>query len=299
MNTTPHARWRDNRRGALAMSAAMALITVNDSLIKLASQGLPAAETIGIRGAFATLWVLAAVLAARQGRQLPHALERRTAGRAALDVGGTFTYLYALFHMPLADAVAINMGAPLIMVLFAVLFLREPVRWPRLAAVLAGFAGMLLVVRPGGGAFTWWTALCLVATVLNAARDVYTRQIPPRVPSVIVSFAAAGTITATALSVTTAQGWQPVSATELTLLAAASAFLAASYFLTIVAMRLADVSVVSGFRYSALPAAALLGWLIWGYLPDAISAAGMAVLAAAGLYLLRHERAHAGGAEAT
>jgi len=272
------------------MSAAMALITVNDSMIKLASESLPAAQTIGIRGAFAMLWVLVAVMAARQLAQLRHGVELRTLGRAMLDVAGTFTYLYALFHMPLAEAIAINMAAPLIMVLFAVVFLGEAVRWQRLIAVLVGFAGMLLVVRPGGTNFTWWTALCLVATVLNAARDVYTRLIPLRVPSVIITFAAASAITFTALTITTVQGWQPVSATEIMLLAGASAFLAASYYLLIVAMRAGDVSAVSGFRYSALPAAALLGWMIWGYLPDAISCIGMGVLVVAGLYLVRHER---------
>jgi drug/metabolite transporter (DMT)-like permease len=293
MNTTLHARWRANRRGAMAMSAAMALITVNDSMIKLASESLPAAETIGIRGVFATAWVLLAVLAARQTTQLLHALELRTVGRALLDVAGTFSYLYALFHMPLAEAIAINMAAPLIMVLFAAVFLREQLRWQRMAAVLAGFAGMLLVVRPGGSNFTWWTVLCLVATVLNAARDVYTKRIPLRVPSVIITFAAATAVTFTALTITTIQGWQPISPVETVLLAGASAFLAASYFLLIVAMRLGDISAVSGFRYSALPAAALLGWVIWGYLPDAISCTGMGVLVVAGLYLLRHERAGA------
>ena len=288
-----NAGWRANRRAALTMSAAMALITVNDSMIKLASESLPAAQTIGIRGMFATVWVLVAAMAARQMKQLRHGVELRTLGRAALDVGGTFSYLYALFHMPLAEAIAINMAAPLIMVLFAVVFLGEAVRWQRLVAVLAGFAGMLLVVRPGGTNFTWWTALCLLATLLNAARDVYTRFMPLRVPSMIVTLAAASAITLTAVTLTTVQGWQPVSAGVLMLLAGASAFLASSYYLLIVAMRLGDISAVSGFRYSALPAGALLGWIIWGYLPDAISCAGMAVLVLAGLYLLHHERAGA------
>jgi drug/metabolite transporter (DMT)-like permease len=274
----------------MAMSAAMALFTVNDSLIKLASESLPAAQTIGIRGLFATSWVLVAVISRRQARLVRHGAELRTLGRALLDVAGTFTYLYALFHMPLAEAIAINMAAPLVMVLFAIVWLGEPVRWQRLGAVLAGFAGMLLVVQPGGGNFTWWTALALVAMLLNAARDVYTRRIPTRVPSLVVTLVAASAITGTALAITTVQGWQPVSANVVVLLAGASAFLASSYYLLIVAMRLGDVSAVSGFRYSALPAAAMLGWLIWGYLPDVVSCIGMIVLAAAGLYLLHHER---------
>ena len=273
------------------MSAAMALIIVNDAMIKLASETMPAAQTIGIRGMFATLWVLLAVLASRQGAQLRHAFERRTLGRALLDVAGTFSYLYALFNMPLAEATAINMAAPLIMVLFAVVVLGEDVRWQRWATVLAGFAGMMLVVRPGGNSFTWWAALCFGATVLNAARDVYTRGIPNRVPSLIITFTTASAVTVTALTITTVQGWQQFTLGEAMLLAGASAFLAAAYYLMIVAMRLGEVSVVSGFRYCALPAAALLGWAVWGQLPDAIASAGMTVLVAAGLYLLHHERA--------
>ncbi len=287
------ARWLANRRAALAMSAAMALLTVNDSMIKLASESLPAAQTIGIRGMFAMVWLLVVAIAARQVKQLRHVVELRTLGRAVLDVGGTFAYLYALFHMPLAEAIAINMAAPLIMVLFAVLFLGEAVRWPRLVAVVVGFAGMLLVVRPGGGNFTWWTVLCLIATLLTAARDVYTRFIPLRVPPVIITFTAACATAFTAITITTAQGWQPMSTTVVTLLAGASAFLTSSFYLLIVAMRMGDISAVSGFRYSALPAAALLGWLMWGYLPDAISCVGMGVVVLAGLYLLHHERAGA------
>ena len=290
MNTRLDVGWRDNRRGALAMAGAMALIIVNDAMIKLASETLPAAETIAIRGAFATLWILLALLATGQGRQIHHCIERRTLWRGVLDVASTFSYLLALFRMPLAEATAINMAAPLIMVMFAVVFLRENVRWQRWAAVLAGFAGMLLVVRPGGSSFTSWAGLCFAGTVLNAARDVYTRRISNRVPSLVITFTTASAVTVASVVITMLQGWQPVAAKEALLLAGASGFLAGAYYLMIVAMRLGEASVVGGFRYSGLPAAALLGWAVWGYLPDAVSITGMAVLVAAGLYLLNHER---------
>lgn len=290
MNASPDPRARANRLGAVAMSAAMTLVIVNDAMIKLASETLPAAETIGIRGCFATLWVVLAVLAAGQGRDLRLVADPRTLRRAALDVAGTFSYLAALFHIPLPEATAVNMAAPLMMVVLAVLFLRETVPWRRWAAVMAGFAGVLLVVRPGGAGFTWWAALALGATALGAARDVYTTRISGRVPSLVVSLATAGAVTATALAATTVQGWQPVSAVQVMLLAGASVFLAAAYYLMILAMRLGEVSVVGAFRYSALPAAALLGWAVWGYLPDAVACLGMVVLVVAGLYLLRQKR---------
>lgn len=281
----------DNLRGALAMGAAMALIVVNDSMIKLASESLPAAQTIGVRGLFATTWVGLAVLATGQAGRWRKAFERNTLVRAALDVTGTFSFLYALFHMPLAEATAINMAAPLMIVVFAVAVLGERVPWARWAAVLVGFVGMLLVVRPGGNAFNGWAALCLGATLVNAARDVATRRIPPGVPSLLITLATCCAVTLTALTITTAQGWQPISGFVLGLLVAASGFLAVAYYLMIVAMRLGEASFVGGFRYTGLPAAALLGWAVWGHLPDVPASVGMAVLIGAGVYLLRSQRA--------
>ena len=268
------------------MTGAMVLIILNDSMIKLATDTVPAAQAIAVRGGFATALVLAAVLAVLPRGQLAKLAERRTMGRAVLDVVGTFTYLYALFNLPIADATAINMAAPLFVVPLAVVYLRETVPWPRWASVLAGFAGMLLVVRPGGASYTPWAALCLGATVLHAFRDIYTRGIALHVPSLIVTLATALAVTLCALVITTAQGWQPMATNEVGLLAGAAVCLAGGYHLGVVAMRAGDVSLIGAFRYSALPAAAVLGWLIWGQLPDLLALAGMAVLVVAGVAIL-------------
>ncbi len=290
MGGTLQDNTRNNRRGAAAMLGAVALFIVNDAMIKLASEGLPAAQTIGVRGVFATTWVFMALSASGLWRQLHHVVEKRTMGRAVLDVGSTFTYLIALFHMPLALAVAIGQTSPLMILALSVVFLRERVGRARWAAVLVGFAAVLLVVRPGGAGFTWWAALSLLATLLNAARDVYTRVIPQRVPSLVVTFATASAVTVTGVSITAVHGWAPMSAEQWLLLFGASAFLAGAYYLAIVAMRHGEVSFVGGFRYASLPAAALLGWLVWGNLPDVPAVVGMVVIVGAGLYLFRSGR---------
>ncbi len=290
MTQATNPRRLGNRRGALAMSAAMTLLIINDTMTKLASETLPPSQTIAIRGIFCTLWVLLAVLATGHARYLPQALERRTLIRAALDVAGTISYLYALFQLPLAEATTINMAAPLLMVMLAVVYLREAVHWQRWLAVIIGFAGVLLVVRPGGANFTWWAVLCLGATALNAARDVYTRTIASRVPSLIITITGCAVTALITVAITTVQGWQPVSAHEYALLISAAFVLAFAYYLMIVAMRHGEVSVVGAFRYSGLPAAALLGWLVWGHVPDALTFAGMAILVAAGFYILNQGR---------
>jgi drug/metabolite transporter (DMT)-like permease len=235
--------------------------------------------------------VVLAVLATGLWRQAHHALERRTLGRAALDVGSTFTYLLALFHMPLALAVAIGQTAPLMILVLSVAFLRERVAWQRWAAVVVGFAAVLLIARPGTDGFSWWAALSLLATLFSATRDIYTRVVPQRVPSLIITLATACAVTLTGVVLTAIAGWVPMTWEAWALLFGASVFLAGAYHLMIVAMRLGEVSFVGGFRYASLPLAAIVGWAVWGHLPDGVALAGMAVLVAAGLYLFRSGRA--------
>lgn len=277
----------ENRRGAIAMTGAMVLIILNDAMIKLATETVPAAQAIAMRGVFATAMVLAVTLAALPHWQLRKLVERRTIGRAVLDVVGTFTYLYALFNLPIADATAINMAAPLFTIPLAVILLGEKAGWQRWACVLAGFAGMLLVIRPGSTSFSPWAALCLGATLLHAYRDIYTRGISLHIPSLIVTLGTAIAVTFCAVFVATVQGWQAMGLREMALLGGASLFLAGGYHLSVVAMRAGDVSVIGAFRYSVLPAASLLGWLIWGQAPDTLAITGMLVLIAAGIAILR------------
>lgn len=291
METASHPKARENLRGAMAMLGSIALFIVNDAMIKLASEGLPAAQTIGVRGIFATSWVVLAVFATGLQRQVHHVLERRTITRALLDVGSTFAYLTALFNMPLALAIAIGQTSPLMILLLSVLFLREQVPAKRWAAMLVGFAAVILVVRPGSQGFTWWAALSLLATLFNASRDIYTRIVPPRVPSLIITLASAVAVTLTGTALTAVAGWQPMAWGQWGLLFAASIFLAGAYHLAIVAMRLGEISFVGGFRYASMPAGAVVAWVVWGQLPDLPAALGMAVIVAAGLYLFRTGRA--------
>ena len=286
-------------RGAMAMLGAIGLFIVNDAMIKLASEGLPAAQTIGVRGVFATSWIILAVLASGLHRQVRHALEPRTVGRALLDVASTFTYLIALFNMPMALAVAIGQTAPLVMLLLCVLFLREQVPWKRWAAMLVGFAAVLLVARPGSEGFTWWAALSLLATLCSALRDIYTRVVPQHVPSLIITLASAMAVTLVATALTALAGWQPMTMEQWGLLFAASLFLAGAYHLMIVAMRLGEVSFVGGFRYASLPAGAMIAWLVWGQLPDGPAVIGMLVIVAAGLYLFHTGRPARAGVTST
>jgi drug/metabolite transporter (DMT)-like permease len=286
----PDAGGRANRRGIRLMVAAMACFIVNDSLVKFVSQSLPAAQLIFVRGVMATALVLL-VVRATGVRLAP----RRLVGgwvalRATIDALATLAYLVSLFHLPIANATAINMASPLFITLLAVLWLGARVDALRWLAIGAGFAGVLLVIQPRSEAFNAYAWLCLAGTVLHALRDLVTLRIARDVPSLGVTLATAVAVTALAGLLSLVQGWGELTGRHMALLAAAAAFLAAGYHLVILATRSSDLSVVAPFRYSGLLMAVALGWVVWGDVPNGLAWAGIALVLAAGLYLVRHGR---------
>ena len=287
-----------NRRGIVAISLAMASFLTNDALVKYVSQSLPAAQLIFIRGMFATslllvvAYTMGLLRAPRVGETAAwrYVMQRPVLLRSFLDVLGTMTYLGALFHMPIGNATAINMAAPLFMTLLAVLVFRERVGAGRWLATATGFVGVLLVVQPAADGFNAWALVCLLSALLSSSRDLVTRAIHVDVPSVLITVAAAFATALFAGAICAFQGWQPVTAGQLGLLAAASVFLSSAYYLIVVGMRGGDISVVAPFRYTALVFALVIGWVVWGDVPNALAWAGIMLLVGAGLYMMRSGR---------
>jgi drug/metabolite transporter (DMT)-like permease len=298
--TSVAARTRaaENRRGIACLVAAMVCLLLNDTLMKLLGSGLPLAQMVLVRGLIATGLIGLAMLALGQARQLPRLASRHVAARAAADALGTLMYLGALMHLPLANATAINLAAPLVMAVLAALFLGERVRAARWCAIALGFAGVLLVVQPSARGFDGWAVVCLGATLCHSVRELLTRHIDRSVPSVGITLASAVAVTAMAAVATVFGGWQPLSLRALALLAAAAALLATGYFFIVTSMRHGEMSTVAPFRYSALLVALLLGWAVWGHVPDALAWAGITLLLGTGLYLLHDERRRVRAADA-
>jgi drug/metabolite transporter (DMT)-like permease len=291
--STPDPMRAANRRGILALSAGMACFVSNDTLVKYVSQSLPAPQLIFLRGVFATVLLLAISHGLGATRQLASLLDRKVAARALFDAFATMTYLTALFHMQIGNATAINMATPLFITLFAIVFFGERVGGARWVAIATGFTGVLLVVQPSGAAFNAWSLLCLGGTVLHASRDLMTRAIDRSIPSVLITLSTALAVTVLAGVWSLFADWKPVNAREIALLLAASVFLSGGYFLLTVSMRAGEMSVVAPFRYTGLLFALVLGYLVWGDVPNAVAWAGIALLLAAGLYIVHGERAKA------
>jgi drug/metabolite transporter (DMT)-like permease len=276
-----------NRHGIELMLLSMACFMVNDTLVKLVSQSLPTGQLIFLRGAMASLFVLT-IMRATGVPIVPTQLVRGVVPlRSAIDALATLAYLGSLFHLPIANATAINMATPLVITLLAVVWLRERITPAHALAVALGFVGVLLVIQPRIDGLNSWAWLCLLGTLLHALRDFLTRRVPSEVPSIAVTLATAIAVTLAAGALSLLQGWQPLGATQFGMLAAAAVFLSGGYQFLIRAMRTGQIAVIAPFRYSGLLMAVALGWLVWGELPNAIAWCGIALVVAAGLYLLR------------
>ena len=283
-----------NRGGIIDLSFAMALFITNDALVKVVSESMPGLQLIFIRGLFACLLMLALCTAtgafkpdALYGqRPVRHLLQPRVLMRATLDASASLIYLTALFHMPLANATAINMATPLFITLIAIQLFKEQVRRAQWVAIGVGFAGVLLIVQPAASGFNAWALMCLAGTVLHAGRDAMTRVIPAQIPAMLITLSTVISVTFFSGTLIVFQGWQTPNGRQLALLAAAGVLLSGGYFLLTRAMRQGQMSVVAPFRYSGLLFALLLGWLVWGDVPNALAFCGIGLLVGAGLYML-------------
>ena len=282
-----------NGRAIATMVGAMTCFVLNDALVKHVSHAMPSAQLIFLRGLMASALVL--LVAHRLGalRQASALLNPRVALRGAVDACATLMYLLSLFQLPIANATAINLAAPLFMTVFAVLFLGERASMARWAALVLGFAGVLCIVQPSGDGFNAWTLLCLLGTLFHATRDLMTRRIDPGIPSIIITLATALAVTLLSGCLAVAGDWQATAPRELALLGVAAGFLAAGYFLLVQCMRSGDVSLSAPFRYTAVLVAVLLGYAVWNEVPNNWAWLGIALLVGSGLYMLHTERGRA------
>ncbi|MCC7263981.1 MAG: DMT family transporter [Candidatus Latescibacteria bacterium] len=285
--------YTENVRAAGIMSLAVVAFVAQDAAMKGVAGGMSMIQALALRNALVTLvfvGLAAATGALRQWRTLAEPL---VWSRSAADTGATLLYMLSLTHLPLTLVVALNMATPLCVLPLAGIFLRERLGWRRVLAVLTGFVGVLLVLRPTAGGLSAWALLSAASAVFFAARDIMTRRVPARVPNLLVGAVMTAVLMGVCLIWTAWEGWTPVSPAQWTAVGGASALIAAGYYLAIVATRMGDVSLTSAFRYTALPWGAVWGYALWGEVPDAPALAGAALILGAGLYALHRERREA------
>ena len=293
--------------GIAAIIAGMVAMSSSDMLVKFLGGVFPLHQIIFVRASIAILMTLLIMSAEGGLRNLRTQHAWIHVMRGVLVVANNMAFFLGVFLLPLADATALFFIAPLLMSFLAVPLLGEKLNAARLVAVVAGLAGVAIMVRPGGDLFRWAALLPLASALLYSILQILTRRIGVSEKASTLSFYTQVSFVAFSAAFGLAFGdghlkFEPGTSLDflfrawtwpdfhngLLLLTLGVVSTAVGYLLS-QAYRLGRVSVVAPFEYAALPLAVGWGWLIWGDLPDAISSMGIALIVGAGLFIVIRE----------
>lgn len=282
----------NNTRGAILIIVSMATFTCEDMLIKFHTQTLPVGQILFALGLICGVFF--ALYAVRQGHRLT---DRRfwspiLLARAACEgIGGVF-FSTALSLVDISVVAAVFQATPLVTTLFAAVFLREAVGWRRWLAIVAGFIGVLLIVRPGLEGFEPAALLVVVAVIVVATRDLITRAMPAQIPSSVISFQALGAFMPAGLIILLLQGDQfsALAPSQWLSVPIMACFGIVGYFCLVQALRTAETGAIMPFRYTRIVFSILGGMIVFAEAPDGLTLIGAAIILVAGLYTFLRER---------
>ncbi|MHA7876640.1 DMT family transporter [Roseivivax sp.] len=280
-------------RGIALMCIGVACLSVNDAFGKTLTADYSAVQILFLRNIIALPIAMGIALglggraALRSHRPGAHLV------RGLLWVVAAYLFFTGLRHLGLAEATVLIFAAPVFITALSALFLGEEVGWKRWSAVLVGFLGVLIVVRPGSATFQPASLYPLATAFVYAVLMISARWVDPResVWTMMLYLVGMGAVLSGIASLFV---WQPVAPGDLWLFAGVAVFGTAGMTMMTQAFRLSEAVVVAPFDYTALIWATLLGWLIWREVPDGFTYAGAAVIIASGIFIVWRE-ARAGG----
>lgn len=275
------------------MVAAMAGFAVEDMFLKAAAGHMPAGQVILIVGLVGV--AVFGAMARHHGEPLlPRAfLHPALIVRTGFEIAGRVFYSLALALTPLSTTSAILQATPLVVVAFAALFMGERVGWRRWSAIVVGFVGVLIILRPGLEGFSALSLLAVAGMLGFAGRDLATRAAPRVLSNRQLGIAGFAVLAFAGVVLLAWSGGAVMPDVRGAALVAGTALFAiTAYHALTGAMRTGEVSFVTPFRYTRLVFAMILAVAIFGERPDAATLAGSALIVAAGVYtLLRSRRA--------
>lgn len=282
----------NNLHGILLVIASMAFFTLEDMFIKQLSGTLPVGQILICLGIGSGL--VFAVMAKMQGHKLfaPRSWRLRPVLRAGTEAVSAMGFASALALVDISVVAAVFQATPLVITMGAALFLGEQVGWRRWLAICVGFAGVLLIIRPGLDSFEPAALLVVIAVLGVATRDLMTRVMDSAVPSTVVSFQAFLSVIPAGLLLLafTSGEAQVMEQNEYLMMAGGVLFGVLGYYGIVTAMRVGDASAVTPFRYTRLLFSILAGVLVFGERPDALTLTGAALIIGSGLYTFVREQ---------
>lgn len=281
------------RAVALALIGG-AFLTVSDSGLKWLAGELAAGQIMSLRGFVAAAFLCSVTLVLRGPAALLPRSYKLHLIRGVFAAIATFTYLVGVPHLQLATATSILFAAPIFLTALAPFLIGEQVGWRRWSAVIVGFIGVMVIVRPAGTGlvegYHWAAFMILVAALGEAFRDLITRGASGRetTHSLLLSVTLVAAVGGLCLP-PYLPDWPAMNARHWLVLTGATALWTVAHFLLIEAFRFGEAALLAPFRYCNLFYAALMGFIIWGDLPDVWTWVGSAVIISSGLYILHRE----------
>jgi drug/metabolite transporter (DMT)-like permease len=278
----------ENLRAAIVLTVAMLFFAIEDVFIKLLASELPFSEVLGLLGLAGFLYFWARLRLDGERFWTADLLHPTVVVRNSTEAVAAIGLVVALALTDLSVTAAIIQAVPLFIALGAAVFLNEPVGWRRTSAIVIGFLGVLMVVRPGLDGFEPVSLMAVIAAVTLAIRDLATRQVPASISSAHLSASAFLAILVAAVLMGLALGETPVlpDLRQTGLGLACVSMTIAGYTLLVTATRIGEPSALAPVRYSRLVFALILAVIVFGERLDAMTLAGAAIIVLSGAYTM-------------
>jgi drug/metabolite transporter (DMT)-like permease len=280
---------QSSRRAIYAIIVSMAVYVVGDTVLKLLGRQFPPSELIFFRSCI-ILITLTAVMAWTRPKFAPRAMVSwPVVGRCLFDAVNILSFTTAVIHMNMAELYAILQMSPFLMTILAIIFFSEPVGWRRWTAIVVGFCGVLLIIKPDTSGLNSWAILGIVAAFGAACRETITRKIDPSVSTMEVAFLSALFTAIGTFIYGYREPWPAMTQYDVGMLFIQAISWLIGTFLLIHACRTAPLSIVASFRYALLVWGALAGYFVFNDLPDTLAICGAVIIVLCGLYIFHRE----------
>ena len=274
-------------RGPLYMILSTGSYVANDTMLKLATVGLPPYEVLFLRGMAATLWGIPLLFALGYAKQIPLILDRRVLQRNLLELAAILCYVVALANMQIADSTALGQVTPLLMLIGSSVLFGERIGGLRMALIGLGFIGAVMVAQPTMQGISVYALLALGNAAFAAARDLAGRRVAADVPGMIVAISAVVVVlVGSGVAHLMSERWVMPETHHLLLMAGAGLFLIFGHFFIFMAYRAGPTGVVAPFYYCFTVWAVISGLVVFQQLPNALAIGGILLVVTSGLTIV-------------
>ena len=274
-------------RAIALMVAATLVFVINDTFLKLATEGLPPFQSLFLRGVMAAICCLPLVLLTGNGRHMALAVDKWVLLRNGLELLAILCFIVALANMPIADITALSQTAPLLLIIGVALVYREKIGPLRIVLIIVGFGGALMVAQPSGGSISPYAVLGFGTALGQALRDMASRKVAAHVPGLIVALSAILVVMVGALGMHLIfEDWVAPAGRDLLLLLASGFFLTLGHLCIFLAFRVGEARAIAPLYYLFSVWALISGAVVFGTIPTPIAFVGIFLILCSGVLVV-------------